>query len=292
MTDIYFENLENIVLSEISKATRSLHIAVAWISFDRYYQMFLSLLNREVKLKIIVHDNKANRQYQQLIDDLERNGAKIHLVRYSGYMHHKFCVIDKMKVLWGSFNWTIHANQMNIEDLAICDEENIVGKFEYEFEALWKLSKEDMKLIRKPEVCNICGGQCFYVLLMEEEGYYQTRMDIMKVCSCGSTVVNTEYFDISVYNNYRGIIDSYSDLIEEAERYGECGEVIRLESEMNLKIAHYLCQVRSNRMGCPIIYAVGVPGHQMFGRHDERFFHKIIWKERGTQGYIQEEYDI
>ena len=41
-----------------------------------------------------------------------------------------------------------------------------------------------------------------------------------------------------------------------------------------------------------MIHAVGVRGHELIGRHDERFFYKIIWKERGTQGYIQDEYEI
>ena len=58
MIDCYFEELEQIVMSKLHETKHSLHIAVAWISFDRYFEMFSYLLNLNVRIKIIVHDNK------------------------------------------------------------------------------------------------------------------------------------------------------------------------------------------------------------------------------------------
>lgn len=48
---------------------------------------------------------------------------------------------------------------------------------------------------------------------------------------------------------------------------------------------------RRNRIGMSIIHAAGVKSWRCYGKHDGESFYKIIWKERGTNKYIQDEYD-
>lgn len=57
-------------------------------------------------------------------------------------------------------------------------------------------------------------------------------------------------------------------------------------------VANYLSNFRNNRMGLPIIHAVGVKTWEWFDKHDGKWIYKIIWKERGTEGYIYDEYEI
>ena len=59
-----------------------------------------------------------------------------------------------------------------------------------------------------------------------------------------------------------------------------------------VEIANYFSEVRQNRLGLPIIHAVGVRGYELINRHTDRHFYKIIWKEQGTARYIRDEYDI
>lgn len=42
----------------------------------------------------------------------------------------------------------------------------------------------------------------------------------------------------------------------------------------------------------PIIHAVGVKTWKWLDKHDGELVYKIIWKERGTERYIEDEYEI
>ncbi|KAJ1096606.1 hypothetical protein NDU88_001741 [Pleurodeles waltl] len=57
----------------------------------------------------------------------------------TGYMHHKFAVVDKKILITGSLNWTSQAIQGNKENILVVDDTVIVQAFIDEFEKLWEL---------------------------------------------------------------------------------------------------------------------------------------------------------
>lgn len=292
MIKCYFTNLQNITMSELKNASYSVKAAVAWINFEYYGPIFKELLTRGIKIKILLNDDANNTRYIDIIHSLCGCGAKIKMVRYSGIMHHKFCVIDKRKCLFGSFNWTDNANLRNIEDLNICDESTLVYNYLLEFKALWELSKSDIKNLRDPIKCVTCGQPLLNIMLMEQEGCFQTKIDVIQQCSCNQHTICTDYFDASVYNNYLGLIEKFDDSIEDAQQNGDEIYYNQLVSQQDFVISSYLATVRNNRMGCPIIHAVGVKVWRDFYKDDGEWYYKIIWKERGTESYIEDEYDI
>ncbi len=150
MIECYFANLENITISELKKAQKSIKAAVAWINFDHYGCVLEELLNRGVKIKILLNNDGINQRYISYIQCLNRKGADIRLVSFDGIMHHKFCIIDKHICIFGSFNWTYNVNIRNIEDLNIRDEVEFVNNYLLEFNALWNLNKEDIWLLTHP----------------------------------------------------------------------------------------------------------------------------------------------
>jgi len=207
MTNCYFNDLQNITMCELKKARSDIVGAVAWINFKYYGPVFEELLNRGIKIKLLLNDDGNNRRYTDIINSLCERGAKIRMVRYSGIMHHKFCVIDKRICLFGSFNWTDNANLRNIENLNVCDEPSLVYKYLLEFKALWELSKTDIRNLRNPMKCANCGMPLLNIMFMEQEGDDQTKIDVMQQCDCGQNIIYTDYFDISVYNNYLGLAE-------------------------------------------------------------------------------------
>ena len=46
------------------------------------------------------------------------------------------------------------------------------------------------------------------------------------------------------------------------------------------------------RMGLPIIHAVGVKAWEWFNKHEGGWYYKIIWRERGTEQYVNDRYEI
>lgn len=82
-------------------------------------------------------------------------------------MHHKFCVIDEKKCLYGSFNWTKRANYNNFEDLNITIDKKVVNNYLSEFKALWELNKEDLCLLNQLQKCNNSREPIINILFME-----------------------------------------------------------------------------------------------------------------------------
>lgn len=219
MTKCYFENLENIVISNLARTETKVRIAVAWINFNIYGTVINSLIDKGVRVKILLQDDFPNHRYDSIINQMNAKGAEIRFVDFRGIMHHKFCIIDQKICLFGSFNWTQNANTRNIEDVNICDEPQIIFGYGTEFKAMWELSKSDIALLRNPARCLGCGLPIVNVLLMDQEGDYQTEIRVLQICGCDQREIYRDYFDISVYNNYVGLIDCFSEQLEEAHMH-------------------------------------------------------------------------
>ena len=292
MINCYFTNLESIAICELRKAEISIKAAVAWINFNHYGYVLEELLNLGVKIEILLNNDCNNLRYIKHIEHLNERGADIRLVSFAGIMHHKFCVIDKHLCMFGSFNWTQNANIRNIEDLNICDEVSFVNNYLLEFKALWNLSKTDIQLLLHPSYCSICKNPIINILFMEVEGNYKTKIDIVQQCGCQQKIVYTDYYDASVYNEYVGSIHQFEDDIWAAKESGDETTYYQLIAQQDFVVANYLSLVRNNRMGMPIIHAVGVKEWKWFNKHDGEFIYKVIWKERGTNSYVQDEYEI
>lgn len=292
MTNCYFTNLENIIIGELSKAQHCVKIAVAWINFAVYRNVFLQMLAHGIKVSIIINDDAINGNYQTIIDELTNYGAKIQMKRYGGLMHHKFCIIDKQRCLFGSFNWTINANEKNIEDVNISDDLSLVNSYLLEFKALWELTAEDIKLLRNPPACPSCGYPQFNIMLVDQEGDCQTKIEVIQQCSCNQKCIFLGYFDISFYLGYVGIIDEFEDDINISSQMGDTVKINKLLSMRDFSLSCYLASVRYNRMSVPLIQAVGVKTWQRLNKDDGYWCYKIIWKERGTENYIDDEYTI
>lgn len=292
MTRCYFTNLESVAISELRCAQKSIKVAVAWINFNHYGEVLNELLNRGVKIKILLNNDAINQRYMNQIQYLNNHGAQIRLVRFAGIMHHKFCVIDKRICMFGSFNWTQNANIRNIEDLNICDEVPFVNNYLFEFKALWNLSEEDIQMLRYPPKCCTCKSPLINILFMEREGDYQTKIDVMQNCTCQQKIVYTDYYDISVYNNYEAAIYQFEDDIIAVQQSGDEITYNQLVAQQDFVISNYLSLVRNNRMGLPIIHAVGIKAWKQFYKDDGDWYYKIIWKERGTEQYVWDEYEI
>lgn len=290
---IYFENQKNIVTEILLEAKKSVKIAVAWINFDDYMSVFTKLLQKKIKVKIAVNDDNANRKYSENIKKLVNLGAKVKFISMptkKNYMHHKFCIIDNKLFMSGSFNWTKNANDNNYENLLVSHDKNSIRGLISEFKAIWQLSKADLKLLRNPEICEICEEPKIIICVFNQDGAYSTKADLLKICGCEVEYISSEYFDISVYNNLMGIFERHSDMDEYDFINGYESDKKERDEKMNFEITNYLSNVRSNRMNLSIIHAVGVYGWKWFTKDDGERTIQVLWKEKYTGKYILDEY--
>lgn len=283
----YFTDIQNKVFELIGTAHKSLKIAMAWIDLEIYKNCFIELLERGVKIKILMDSNPFNRNQKYNIESLIDKGAEIRLVYCGGIMHHKFCIIDNSICMFGSYNWTKAANTRNIENLNACDDVKVVNCFRYEFKALWELSNTDIRLLQNPEKCECCNNPMINIMLMEQEGEFQTKLTVLKrcsVCENNSKMTNSEYYDINVLNNYIGCLQEYNDEIDRISQYNDASfetYINELKIRRDFMVSTYLSNVRHNRMSVSIIHAVAVKDWEWITKDDGEYVYRVIWKERG-----------
>lgn len=133
----YFKHISKQILDNTSTVSESLQIAVAWFTNDNIFNHLLVLLERQIKIElIIVNDTINNRDSGLDFNKFIALGGHFYFADTSSLMHHKFLIIDKQKVITGSYNWTYNAEYRNSENITISSDNSTVENFENEFEKL------------------------------------------------------------------------------------------------------------------------------------------------------------
>lgn len=287
MNKIHFRNHQQIIFNELTKSRKSVLIAVAWLNFELYEYIFLELITRKVKVEIIVNDDVANNRHNECINRLIESGVKIKKIRMfnkSNYMHHKFCIIDGEKILIGSYNWSKNAGS-NFENLMELEDVNIINGAKVEFNYLWKLNKETLKLQKKLK-CRNCSEVKYSIMILRESRYH-TSYNIVSICNCdGFEELKTDSLDILLYNSIVGIIDLYNEQIEQVREYPEQIEILNSECDYDLLNIYSQLQADYHIHGIGIIeYEITSPDG------DGEWLTKIIWKDRFASSLYEKYYD-
>lgn len=277
----HFENHKSVIETELGKAQKSVFIAVAWINFKVYKDIFKSILDRKLQLEIICTDNKQNRSHQAVIIDLENQGATIKLLKMpsaTNHMHHKFGIIDESTILTGSFNWSPNAVKSFENLIVIRDDSQNATEFLNEFDRLKRIQPAAIKFLQKTKRCKEqgCGGQLINILVFSEKNTkcLETFGDIIEVCgSC---------------ENFRVIENCISDtqlhLILNA--YSECQddfELDQIEREINRFLNNY---IGNNTL----IHAIGRVTRELQYPDDEFISTNIIWKNKFECNRVLDQY--
>ncbi|XP_063171015.1 mitochondrial cardiolipin hydrolase [Candoia aspera] len=125
------------LLARVLAARRSLELCVFAFSSPQLGRAVALLHRRGVRVRVIVDaDYMAVRGSQ--IGPLRRAGIQVRHDQESGYMHHKFAIIDKKVLITGSLNWTTQAIQNNRENVLVVEDQDCVNIFLAEFEKIWE----------------------------------------------------------------------------------------------------------------------------------------------------------
>ncbi|PWE74351.1 hypothetical protein B1R38_06090 [Bacillus cereus] len=303
--DVFFDNISNVIISELKKANTSVKIAVAWLNIESYFRIFEELLERKVKLKIILSDNLSNRRHSALTEELSRMGAKVYYIKMPNkfnHMHHKFCIIDNKTVLCGSYNWTKNAEN-NFENLFVLrDNRLIIQKLKSEFKSLKQMSENVIKNLQKLCKCDRCKGKLFnlLVLIPTDDIYHSMNVSLLQVCSD----YPEEHFrnlsnDILTDNTYLELIsllEEFENKLNQERIYIESEYESELEDvlyrNLDFKVSEFL-KVRKSSFGKKVnIHSVGILRSEPFGtKGDSISSIKIYWKDKFVSSQIDDEYN-
>ena len=266
------------------------------MSFDEYDDVFKVLLEKGIEVKLVLDDNSSNRKYEDLIKSVAESYPKLfqyRFIKFRGIMHHKFCVIDDYKCIFGSFNWTKNANHRNFEDLNVAENKSAAALYKEEFDFLWKKTDEQLAKLLILWKCPNCKDSIINILILDEEEIKsQSIVSIVHVCECGLKKGKEYYYEYGLWGEYRSLLDQYYDISK--RDFSNIEDFEYFITKYDIKIRKFLSTIAER---CDInipIHAVGVLGHEQFGDDPDNFepVYKIIWKDRIVSSHIEDSYFI
>lgn len=135
--EIYFEDIQNQILEQLTIAKYTIWIAVAWFTDKVLFNKLIEKKKEGLNIQIVILDDEINQKYGVPIEKefesyrVPPNGF------YKNIMHHKFCIIDLRTVIHGSYNWSNKA-RWNKETISVDVGREIAEKFTNEFMKLKK----------------------------------------------------------------------------------------------------------------------------------------------------------
>lgn len=137
----YFQNIEHHIIGHLGKAQRSILVAMAWLTNQRITDELLKAYRKGILLEIVVDANDTNKSSKGL-NELSNQGVKVRFAEglkelvEKRTMHNKFCVIDNLKVITGSYNWSHSAEKYHNENIVVIEDEHVALDYRLEFKRL------------------------------------------------------------------------------------------------------------------------------------------------------------
>jgi len=134
-TQVFFDNLSDLVINKILTAKKSIHIALAWFTHRDIWDALVLQANQGVEIYLLLLEDEINTDLE--IKEYIKTFTYFNWVPPEKRMlHHKFCIIDYFEVITGSYNWSYRGNS-NYENLLIVSGDiNLCVKYVSEWEKI------------------------------------------------------------------------------------------------------------------------------------------------------------
>jgi phosphatidylserine/phosphatidylglycerophosphate/cardiolipin synthase-like enzyme len=133
------DNISEIITSQILNAKINIFLAMYTLTDRGLIDALKERRQNGIDI-LSIFDEAQLTKFSNIIFELNNADIVFKTIgKAASRMHHKFLIIDKNKVITGSFNWTHQANKSNMENIIIVENQNIVKKYMDEFDRIWQL---------------------------------------------------------------------------------------------------------------------------------------------------------
>lgn len=292
----YFENQQDVVISNLEKAQGEVTILMAWLNFDIYGDTFAALLKRGVCLKILLDNNQFNFKYWEKIQKLKNSGAKILFYQHSGTMHIKDAVIDDRILLTGSFNWTKNANLRNREKLEVQEAENLYDKAQLveeirQFYRNCLVSTQVVNILKNVSICDSCGSHKVVLAIPTETDYNNTIFHFLECCQCGTKEIAQISFPIYIWEMKNEIISQRNENLQICHNACERKAIKKIyKTKLEIFYIDLFQNFKDNDM--PDVHGIAEVAYRDTKYDDGSAYYKVIWKYPRIENMILGEYEI
>lgn len=117
-TEVYFENIEKTIISEIAQAKESIHVQIFKFNSKPIALALIEAKKRGLDVAVII-DGKEARNARNRAKMLSESGISTLVDAKHSTMHNKVMIIDRDRVITGSFNYTKKADRKNAENILV-----------------------------------------------------------------------------------------------------------------------------------------------------------------------------
>ena len=107
----HFSNIHKVIIDHLGQAQSEIVAAIAWFTDRDIFEVLCKKARSEIKVSVALIGDEINQGRGGLnFSRLRDHGGQVTFLpmgsRNAPTMHHKFCVIDRVKVITGSYNWS------------------------------------------------------------------------------------------------------------------------------------------------------------------------------------------
>lgn len=118
----------DLIALEVSKAKTSIYVQAYGMTSKAIIRELIKAKQRGVEVSIILDSSNLHDKSSGM-SELIGAGVKVRIDRVSGIAHNKVMIIDKSKVITGSFNFTNAADKHNVENVVLIEDKNIAFRY-------------------------------------------------------------------------------------------------------------------------------------------------------------------
>lgn len=130
--------LEARIAAELKRARSEILVALFHFTSERLAQALAERRRAGVPVRVLLDAAQSDPDF---VRSLRERGLDVRLAtprtgdgaRY----HHKYCLVDGLTVLTGSYNWTVQGNIHNHENVVIFSDRKAAEAFREDFEKAW-----------------------------------------------------------------------------------------------------------------------------------------------------------
>jgi phosphatidylserine/phosphatidylglycerophosphate/cardiolipin synthase-like enzyme len=130
------ESCDQKLIGVINSAKKTLDVAIFSITHPEIAAAITAAKNRGVDVRMVVDKGQSESTRSQT-DELVQAKVPLKIGNSSRIMHDKFCIVDRMILETGSFNYTMSATVYNTENQIYITDKNVIKRYQDNFEKLW-----------------------------------------------------------------------------------------------------------------------------------------------------------
>ena len=119
----------HLIAELIGKAQSSVYMQAYGLTHPEIIDSLLKAKQKGVEVKLLLDRSNLSPRYSSMLQELRQAGIEVMIDRVPGIAHNKVIIIDELKTITGSFNFTVSADTRNAENVVIIEDRKVAKNY-------------------------------------------------------------------------------------------------------------------------------------------------------------------